>query len=282
AMWSTYVDPYGLFKLAGPELRFLPVTALEDAITAIPREDAERSRDEIARRYPVLPDVDPAKFLASVHASMGVEKLARDNGIDLIVLNDIDKVLFSRVGLRPGFIPCPGTESAMVVPEGDIGAGLAYFILKALSGERVNFIEPFHIESEDGCFAAGHAGPNDYTDPRGAVKVARDVRFAKTAYKHAGAPFAWYVIPAGEKTMVHVSQCGEKLKMVCSVVDAQAAEHTLVSYSHGIIRPRIPVYEFFRKLMDIGVTQHYALAPGDHLAVLKTYADIMGMEFHVV
>lgn len=282
AMWSTYVDPYLLFKVAGPELRFVPVTALEEAMAAIAPVDAERARDAIAARYPVLPDVDPAKFLASVHASMGVEKLAAEGGLDLVVLNDIDTVLFRRVGLRPGFIPSDSISQAIAVPEGDVGAGLAYFILKELSGEHVNFIEPFHIEGADAGFAAGHAGPNDYADPRGSVKVARDVRFAKTSYKHAGAPFAWYVIPSGVKTMLHVSQCGDGLKMACALVDAQEATHTLASYSHGILRPRIPVHEFFKRLVDIGVTQHFALAPGDHIASLRSFAAISGIEFHAI
>ena len=66
--------------------------------------------------------------------------------------------------LRPGFCPTRGDSRLTVVPEGDIGGGLAVYILKLLSGRRANFIEPFYIIHQRNRFAAGHAGPNDYTN----------------------------------------------------------------------------------------------------------------------
>lgn len=281
-MWSTYVDPYNLFVSVGPELKFLSVATLEDEINIIPEKEAASKTNMMLEKYPVLPDVDKEKLLQSVKASMAVENLARKMNIDMVVLNDIDPVLFQHVGLRPGFTPCPGTEDVSVVPEGDIGAGLAVYILKILSGKHVNFIEPFYIDKESGCFAAGHAGPNDYTDPKGSVKLARDVRFAKTSYKYAGAPFAWYVIPPGEKTMVHISECGGKYKLVCTLVDAIECKHFLTSYSHGLFKPRIPVNELFRRLLEIGVTQHYGLVEGNYIKELEDFAHIMGYNYYFI
>jgi L-arabinose isomerase len=166
------------------------------------------------------------------------------------------------------------------VPEGDIGGALAVFLLKLITGESVFFAEPFHIDNERGVFAAGHAGPNDYTDTEGETIISRDERFARTDFKHAGAPFAWHLLSPGEKTMVHVSQCGGGFKLVCAVVDALPCPRHLAGYSHGLLKPREEPRSFFQKLMDIGVTQHYAIAAGDHVAVLEDFARIMDFEFH--
>ena len=167
-----------------------------------------------------------------------------------------------------------------MVPEGDIGGGLAVYILRLLSGKPVNFIEPFHIDLPNNCFAGGHAGPNDYTDPAGRVQIARDVRFAKTAYKYAGAPFAWYLIPPGRKTMLHVSQKDGKFQMVCGLVDALPARHFITSYSHGLFRPAEgDMKSFFQKLLGIGVTQHYGVVAGDYTAELAALAKILGFSF---
>jgi L-arabinose isomerase len=279
-MWSTYVDPYALFQEAGPELRFLSVSTLTQEISRIEDSTIARACRMLEERYEILPDVDREKFAASVRASIALENVGRSVGAELVVLNDVDPVLLTEVGLRPGFIPTPEGGDIPVVPEGDIGGGLAVYILRLLSGKPVNFIEPFHIDLPNNCFAGGHAGPNDYTDPAGRVQIARDVRFAKTAYKYAGAPFAWYLIPPGRKTMLHVSQKDGKFQMVCGLVDALPARHFITSYSHGLFRPAEgDMKSFFQKLLDIGVTQHYGVVAGDYTAELAALAKILGFSF---
>lgn len=104
-MWSTYVDPYAIFRDVGPELRFLSVAELEDTVNTVTEADAAAVMKRIASQYEVLPNVDEGKFLASVRASMGMERLAEKKDLDLLVLNDIDTVLFQHIGLRPASGP---------------------------------------------------------------------------------------------------------------------------------------------------------------------------------
>ena len=85
-MWSTYVDPYAIFRDVGPELRFLSVAELEDTVNTVSDADATAVMKRIASQYEVLPNVDEGKFLASVRASMGMERLAEKKDLDLSVL----------------------------------------------------------------------------------------------------------------------------------------------------------------------------------------------------
>lgn len=275
-MWSTYVDPYSLFMNMGPELRFLSVSQLTDEIDALPAEEINATVTAILEKYPHDSSVRPDKMYASAAASLAAEKLARRYRVEMLVLNDIDPTLLTKTGLRPGFTPCPGTDDVMVVPEGDIGGGLACYLLNKLSGLPVNFIEPFYINYEDNTFVAGHAGPQDYTNPNSRTLISEDTRFAKTKYKHAGAPFAWNVIGPGEKTMVHVSQDNGSFKIAAAVVDALDSVHFLAGYSHGVFKPRIPATDFFGKLLEFGVTQHYALADGNWSKEIAAFAGLMG------
>lgn len=279
AMWSTYVDPYDLFMKAGPELRFLTVAALEDEIAATPQEKTRQAMQAILEKYPVQGEIQRDKMFASVEGSLAMEQLARKSGVELLVLNDIDQVLMRHIGLRPGFAPCPGTGDVMVVPEGDLGGGLACYILTKLSDKHVNFIEPFHIDRRDGTFAAGHAGPHDYTTPGGSTLISTDARFAKSGYKHAGAPFAWHCIGPGEKTMVHISQCNGRFKMAAGIVDALPVKHFLAGYSHGCFKPRIPAEQFFSQLIGVGVTQHYGLCDGDWRSPLRLAASLLDFDY---
>ena len=116
-MWSTYVSPYDLFTKVGPEIHFLSVYELVNEIEKISGNDLKAACDSLTQKYEMREDVDYTKFQASVKASMAMERLAGENDIDLLVLNDLEKQLFEMVGLRPGFLPvsrrlscdnCPG------------------------------------------------------------------------------------------------------------------------------------------------------------------------------
>lgn len=280
AMWATYLDPYNIFMKIGPEIHFLSISELVNETNRTPDPVVDGIIKELIDTHPVYPNVDMAKLDASVRASYAMERIALAADTDLLVLNDIDTVLFREVGLRPGFAPTDPTLQLVTVPEGDIGGGLATYILRALTGHISNFIEPFYIDHARGTFAAGHAGPNDYRDPDGKMIIARDERFAKSGWKHAGAPFAWYVFPEGEKTMLHMSERDGKMKMVCALVDCLPTKHYLASYSHADFAPRgISPEELFSRIAANGVTQHYGIVPGDVTAELADLADIMGFDF---
>ncbi|MDD3334951.1 MAG: hypothetical protein PHI98_05455 [Eubacteriales bacterium] len=282
-MWSTYVDTYALFRDIGPEMRFLSVAELEDMVNSVTEDDARVTMERIASQYEVLPNVDRDKFLASVRASMGMERMAEKHDLDLLVLNDIDTVLFQHIGLRPGFWPTHPGVKTMVVPEGDIGSGVAFAVLKLLGGEHVNYIEPFHVDLPNGSFDAGHAGPNDYTDSRGKCKISSDVRFAKTQWKYAGAPFAWYVFPEGRKTMLHCSEQTGKFQLVATQVEATHTEHFLATYSHSHFKPvGEDCTTLFSKLLDRGVTQHYCITDGDLIPAVQDLAMMLGCDFEEV
>lgn len=280
AMWATYVDPYNIFKKIGPEIHFLSVQELTGEIEKTPQSLVDELTDGIAKSYRMMPNVDLEKFKASVRASYAMEQIAKQSDIDLLVLNDIDTVLFKYVGLRPGFTPTNKDSEMVTVPEGDIGGGLATYILQLLAGSNANFIEPFYVDHQNGGFVAGHAGPNDYREAPENVVIARDERFAKTAWKYAGAPFAWYVFPAGMKTMLHMSEKDGVMKMVCTVVECLPTKHYLASYSHANFRhPTLSPEELFNKILPNGVTQHYGIVAGDVTAELEYLAKLCGFDF---
>ena len=281
AMWATYADPYNVFRTFRAQLHFLSVAELAETVAQIPAEQVARTVAALSARYPVEPDVDPEKFAASVRASIAMEQLAHQNAVQLLVLNDIDPVLFRQIGLRPGFSPTDGSDALTIVPEGDIGGGLAAYILHLLTGQRVNFLEPFYIYGDRDAFSAGHAGPNDPTQCPENVIISRDTRFAQTSYRYAGAPFMWYVFPSGVKTMLHMSECGGRWKMVAAPVECLPTHHTLASYSHADFRPiGQTCVELFQKIAECGVTQHFAITDGNCIPALRVLAQLLSIDFH--
>ena len=283
AMWSTYVDPYNLFTKIGPELHFITYASMAEEIRNVSDEEFESYKSDLLSKYPVMDDVtEEFKLDAAIRGSLGLSKLTERLGVDIMVYNDIDVAMFNTIGLRPSFYPESYERmKSVLVPEADMGAGLMTYILKLISGKHVNFIEPFHIEAEKGTFAAGHAGPNDHTAPEAQehVLIARDVRFAKTSYKYAGAPFAWYRINPGMKTMAQLVEDNGKYKLVCTLVESLPGKHLFATYSHSIFKPVVPVKELFEQILKIGTTQHFAIADGDYRKELSMFSEIMGFEY---
>ena len=162
AMWSTYIDNYDLFTKIGPEIHYLPYSEYGEYINNLKEGEIKEYADELTTKYEMMDDVDHDKFIGCVKATLAIKDMAKDHDIDVFVYNDIDQATFKTAGCRAGFYPNWFNENTSVlVPEADIGAGLITYVLKLLSGEHVNFIEPFHIENDFETFAGGHAGPND-------------------------------------------------------------------------------------------------------------------------
>ena len=282
-MCSTYVYPYKVFSRIGPELDFISYAALKTAVDAIDDDTADAWVAELSAKYPVEADVDPRLFRESARASLALGALRDQHELDALILNDVDHELFQTIGLRPGFYP-PAfhAHDAILAPEGDLGAGTMMYILRQLTGKHINYVEPFYVEQGGNTFAAGHAGPHDYTDERYAdhVRISRDTRFAKTSFKYAGAPFAWYRIPEGLKTFAHFSEGKDNCKIICFTAEALPGKHTLCSYSHADFRTEGPVTELFEKVLRVGATQHFVTVEGDVRDKLAIFAKINGYEFH--
>lgn len=280
-MWSTYVDPYSLFMKVGPELHFLSVAEWDRIINDYPVDIVDQKVSMLQEKYEVLPGVDIEKLKASVRATLAMESMAQNYGLDVLVYNDVETNMLKTIGLRPGFYPLLDAEKrCLIVPEGDIGSGIALLVLATFGNGFVNYMEPFYYDKERDAIIAGHAGPNDYTDPKGIMKISRDVRFEKTSYRYAGAPFAWYVFPEGRKTLLHCSQKNGRFQFVVTMAEFLPCEHFLATYCHGAFRPEnISCVDFLTELMKIGVTQHYLSADGDYRKEIKALAEMLDFDY---
>ena len=112
------------------------------------------------------------------------------------------------------------------------------------------------------------------------MRISPDVRFAKSPYKYAGAPFAWYRIAPGLKTFAHLSEANGRFKIVCFTAESLPGEHALCSYCHSDFKPETPVTELFENVIKTGTTQHFAVVEGDLRTDLALLARINNFEFY--
>lgn len=83
--------------------------------------------------------------------------------------------------------------------------------------------------------------------------------------------------------MLHMSERDGRMKMVCTVVDCLPTKHYLASYSHADFAPRgMSPEELFSRIGACGVTQHYAIAPGNVTAELRDLAAMLDLDFTLI
>ena len=69
--------------------------------------------------------------------------------------------------------------------------------------------------------------------------------------------------------------------MVACTVDAIDCKHYLASYSHGELKAKHgTTTELFGKILDIGVTQHYGIVPGNVMKELEILAHLCDFDFY--
>lgn len=254
-------------------------------IDAVSDKELKTYCDELTSRYKMMDDVARDKFEASVRASIGLQKMAERSDIDVLVFNDIDRAMFELVGLRAGFYhPWFNDNCSVLVPRGRHRRGPHHLPAETDFGTERQFPRTVPHRVRLRHLRGRHAGPNDHNDPawQQNVVIARDVRFAKTSYKYAGAPFAWYRISPGRKTMAQLVECDGRYKLVATLVDSLEGGHILATYSHSIFRPVVPVERLFEEILKIGTTQHFAIVDGDYLRELGMLAEIMDFEYHEI
>ena len=279
-MWSTYVDGFSLFRYVGPEVKVMANATVRREMDAVPDEEVDAAVKDLRSKYAVMDDVTDDKLAASVRASIAVDRAAAAMGADYVVMNDLDNVMHRELGLRPGFLPCPGGHGIPATPEGDIGAGTAAYILRLLSGRPAQVVEPGYINPDTGLVDVGHGGPNDYTDSEAKVVIAKDTRLLNADVKYPGAAFAWQVLAPGVKTILHLSQAEGRFKMAFTIAEEQEVDFFHASFCHGRLKMLTgTAEEVFGKLMAFGTTQHYAIVSGDYRRELRALAQIMGFEY---
>ena len=225
-MWSTYVDPYDVFARIGPELRFCGIPDLLREVDAVGEGEVEQASLDALSRYASTMPIDPKKLRASIRASMAFERLSVRKNLDALVYNDVDAAMLRSLGLRPGFLRMDD-GNAVTVPEGDLGSGVAAYVLHELSGGPIQYIEPFYIVREQDWLVVGHSGPSNYAEDPARCLLCNDMRFAAADIRYPAAPMAWYAFPEGRYTLLHFSQGRNRLKMVMSRADILPSDHFL-------------------------------------------------------
>ena len=271
-MQSTFVDEFRLRADLGPQVEYLSVAELQQAAQSVPQSELEAYLQQLCDAYP-LRGVSLETLARAARASLGLKKLALEHHLDLLSLNDISTELHTGLGLRPCFVTprLDGEPNLLFGLEADLGAATAMLALSHLAGGPLFFVEFWFWDEATNLLVGGHAGLQDPQLARPAeLFISQDYEYCNSDATE-GAHFQFACRP-GRVSLLQLrwtaQGCWQALACAGEVVDQPA---WIEGYPHAIIRPDVGVLDFFRQAAEVGTTQHWIMAYGDVLDVIRAW-----------
>ncbi len=273
-MSTTYVDEFELRRLYGVELVYLELERVR-------REAAQADAAELAELRTGLEAggarvrVDGRNLEEGLRYALALEKVTA--GLGVLAMNDVIPEMHASFGLRPCLSNPRLSERTVVCMEADVAAGLAMQALRLYSGERPFYTETFGVDYRADSLLLGHAGYHDAAnaDPGQAVEIVPDAEY-ENSDRFTGA-VSFFKYRPGPVTLVNSVWDGERLKWVGLEGESLKGPPKMDGNCHLLCALKVPVAEFFRRSVESGVSQHWIVVHGHHLAELEILCEAAGI-----
>jgi L-fucose isomerase-like protein len=281
-MSTTYVDEFKIRDLYGVELKYLELSRFK-------REAAACEEDEIIRFESRLRDsgyeieIDLRNLHEGIRYAIAMEKIIREERINIFVMNDIIDEMHSCFGMRP-CLPNPeiAGSDAVVNMEADVAAGVAMYALQLFTGDVPFYTETYTADLKNNALLMGHPGYHNVSnfDESYPVRIVSDIEYVNTDI-FTGAS-AYFKYKPGPVTAVNCVYNGDKLRW--SVFEGISLEGPpkMEGTCHLFCQTDKPVIEILDSTIQIGVSQHWIVVPGRIMARLKRLCSWLNIDFVAV
>ncbi len=277
-MTGTFVDASSLLERLG--VRLVEISAREYAATceAVAPARIDAMHAGLVERFPVDGVSESALSLACRNA-LALDDLVLEHDLKAVAIQDLDEELHSLAGIRPCL--CPPVSAERGVPfamESDLNTALGMLVAMRTVAAPCMYTEIFTFDPVENVLLMGHAG---VVDPR--LAAASGVTIVPDAeYRHSDkCEGAWQqlILAPGPVTCISLYDAGSKYRMTVFEGESLGGACRLEGFAHALVRPDIPVYDLVAKLVQRGMTQHFAVAPGHISGVLSKWCKLSEVEF---
>ncbi len=278
-MSTTYVGEFSLRARYGVELRYLEISSFKDMAQSFTPTQIKALREELEQDgYDIK--VDERNLTEGIKYALALEKLAKNEGLQIIAMNDVIDEMHAQLGLRPCLVnPHMSSSGVVVVMEADIAAGIAMHALRLFTGQPPLYTEIFTADLENNCLLMGHAGYHDPVnrDPAQPVQVIPDVEY-ENSDRFTGASIYFKYRP-GPVTVVNSVYTGEKLRWSVFEGESLAGPMKMGGNCHLFCEIAVAATALYRRMLDAGVSQHFVVVPGHIGESLKTLCQWLDIDF---
>jgi L-arabinose isomerase len=278
-MSTTWIDEFALRSRYGIHVRPLELERFRRTAAECGSPYTQGFLSSLESRG-IRVEVDNRNLQEGIRYAYAMERVVREEGLRGLAMNDVIPEMHACFGLRPCLCnPALSASGAVVSMEADVGAAVAMLALRLFTGDSPFYTEPFSVDYERNILLMGHAGYHDEAnaDPATPVRVVRDVEY-ENSDRFSGA-VSYFKYRAGTVTALNSVWDGAGLRWCCVEGESLQGPAKLEGNCHLAFRPDSPVRDFFRKVVQLGVSQHWLFVPGRRSAEIAALCAILGVSF---
>lgn len=278
-MSTTFIDEFTLRKLYGIELEYIELQCLKQEAHEV-SEDEIKNFTKLMEGDGIKIEVDEKNLTVGIKYAIAMEKLIKRKELSILVMNDIIEEMHSCFGMRPCLSNPRISDLAVVINmEADITAGVAMYILKLFTANAPFYAELFTADLNENAFLMGHPGYHDYRhrDDNYPVRIIPDVEYENTD------PFSgactYFKYKSGPITVVNSVYNGERIRWTVFEGYSLEGPPKMEGSCHLFCKINMPIQEFCKRTVQLGVSQHWIVVPGHLIRKLKYLCSWLGIEY---
>lgn len=281
-MYDTYPDDAMMVGQTGIDISYLTAEHIADAMASVTDGEAQT----LCRRlYADCDVVEPSReeVLLAAQQALALEKVVEDNHVDALAID-----LFPEVVRRCGMLPCVGMarlidRGYVVATEGDLGASVAGLLLKGLAGRPIQFWENLGFDEGKNWVFGGHEGGSAGftmakagTRPR--LRCTQYVNFANVPGAPPHGVLPEFITGPGCVTMATMFRGRDAYELRLATGEAVDTEPRPAHFEHMILKPDVPLREYFGRIRAVGTCHHFAVVHADVASRVTKAAEILDMK----
>ena len=255
-----------LSALTGLSVTGFELSELFSRARAAPAAAADALRAETAVSLTGLDQVDQVELDRSLRLKLALDGMKEEGGFDAFAIRCWPETFTEYGGAVCGPASMMGEARAPCACEADVYGAATQLLLQAASNQPVFLVDLVDLDEADDTGVVWHCGqaPVSMADPDAVARA--------TIHTNRKMPLLFeFALRPGPVTFVRLSQARGKQSLILARGEMLKRGMAFTGTS-GVVRFERPAAEMLARVIDSGLEHHMALAYGDHVEALESFA----------
>ena len=264
-------DSARLMELTGMKVSGFELSDLFSRARATPERMADDLRSTVEGTVSGLDEVDQSELDRSLRLKLALDGMKAEGGFDAFAIRCWPETFTEYGGAVCGPASMMGEARVPCACEADVYGAATQLLLQAASDQPVFLVDLVDMDASDDTGVVWHCGqaPISMAEP--------DVVARATIHTNRKMPLLFeFPLRPGPVTFVRLSQARGTQCLVIARGEMLKREMAFTGTS-GVVKFERPASEMLTRVIDSGLEHHMALAYGDHVAALESFAAAAGL-----
>jgi len=284
-MMDTYIDEFKFSSKIGPYIKYISVGQYKKFYDITKTGEVEKIVKDIKNDFKIDKRVTESDLVKSVKASLGLELLVKELGLDALSYDDVNEELLEVVGVSPGLFIDNFTLSNLVFgTEGDIGITTGMYILGKITGRPAMMAEAIMFDRKNNIIVVGHRSliNTSFSKSRNDITIVPDYDLMEEDPVKLYGLWTQFKAKPGKVTLLNFFNASDDFQIMAMTGKSLGGDLVMEGYPHMEIKLDMDMNLIFDKTYGTGLSHHWAIVYGDVKEELSYLADILGIKKNII